>query len=371
MRKKITLLFLCCTLFLSLTACSKKDVKTTTNNNDVIKTVKKASSSKKVPSPTDTPKSGVEETKEKEKNLKKDAIDTTIKEFQPVPAAYTTQDSNKGTIERLDYSTQSYDSNNQKLEKYLNVYLPKGYNPDDKKTKYNVFYLIHGGGENQDTVFGGVGQNRELMRILDNMISNGDIDPLIIVTPNFYNSGNDNASSLTRNFHNELIKDIIPAVESKYHTYAASTSKKDLIAARNHRAFGGFSMGSACTWYSYINCLDYFTYFMPLSGDCWELGDAAGQSKPQETAEFLANVAKKSGYGPDEYYLFCATGTNDMAYGNMLPQIEAMKKFTDSFVYTTDFTKGNLHFMVMQGGSHSWNYVNQYIYNALPYFFFK
>lgn len=297
--------------------------------------------------------------------------DKSIKEFTYVPPSYTLTNTNKGTIERLDYQTNTYDSTKKDLNKYLNVYLPYGYDPNDTQTRYNVFYLMHGGGENQNTIFGGPGKNSELMKIIDNMIKNGDIEPLIVVTPTFYNDGNSNASQLVRNFHNELINDIIPAVEGKYNTYAVSTSEEDLKASRGHRAFGGFSMGGASTWYTYINCLDYFEYFMPLSGDCWALGDAAGRSKPTETAQLLAKVAEDSGYAPDEYYIFCATGTEDVAYDNMVPQINAMKKLTDRFIYTADFTQGNLYFMITKYGTHSWNYVNQYIYNILPYFFFK
>lgn len=298
-------------------------------------------------------------------------VDRSVKEFEYVPPAYTLTDTHKGTIETVEYKTRSYDSKDLELTKSLNVYLPHGYNPEDRETRYNVFYLMHGGGENQNTIFGGPGKNTELMRIVDNMIKNGDIEPLIIVTPTFYNPGNSNASELTRNFHNELINDILPAVEGKYNTYAASTSPEDLKASRSHRAFGGFSMGGACTWYVYINCLDYFEYFMPLSGDCWALGDTAGRYKPAQTAELLAKVPEATGYAPDEYYIFCATGAKDIAYDNMVPQTEAMKKLTDRFIYTADFTQGNFYFMVCKFGTHSWNYVNQYIYNILPYFFFK
>jgi len=34
--------------------------------------------------------------------------------------------------------------------KSLNVYLPYGYDPNKK---YNIFYLMHGGGENENTIF--------------------------------------------------------------------------------------------------------------------------------------------------------------------------------------------------------------------------
>ncbi|WP_242856029.1 dockerin type I repeat-containing protein [Ruminiclostridium josui] len=126
-------------------------------------------------------------------------------------------------------------------------------------------------------------------------------------------------------------------------------------------------MGSVCTWYTFINCLDYIKYFIPLSGDCWALGSTAGSSKPAETAQYLADVVSKSGYkAPQDFKLFCATGSEDIAYPNMRPQIEAMKKYTNTFIYSSDIKNGNFYFMVANGGTHWWGYINQYIYNILP-----
>ena len=241
---------------------------------------------------------------------------------------------------------------------------------------------MHGGSENENLIFGGPGENRELKNILDNMIANDDIEPIIVVTPTFYsmkdglkkNTAFCHDESMnhplpimeTKHFHDELINDLIPFVETKYHTYAASANKEDLKVSREHRAFGGFSMGSATTWYIYIYCLDYFKYFMPISGDCWALGVKAGASKAKETAEYLAKVAKDAGYSPKDYYLFCATGSLDIAYPNMKPQIDAMKELKDSFIYSPDSEKGNFYFIVSDDGIHTWKWVNQFIYDILP-----
>ncbi|WP_242856155.1 alpha/beta hydrolase [Ruminiclostridium josui] len=250
---------------------------------------------------------------------------------------------------------------NGKDLKKMNVYLPYGYDASDKSKKYNVLYLMHGGGENENLIFGGPGQNKEMKKIIDNMIANGDIEPLIVVTPTFYGGKDDTAL-----FHEELIKNVVPLVETTYNTYAKSASLEDLKASREHRAFGGFSMGSVTTWYTFIHCLDYFKYYMPLSGDCWILGEKAGSEKATLTAEYLAKVAKDSGYTPQDYYLFCATGSLDIAYPNLKPQIDAMKELKDTFIYSSDTKKGNFYFIVSDGGTHAWNWVNQYIYDILP-----
>ncbi|MFB9327776.1 sugar-binding protein [Paenibacillus aurantiacus] len=281
------------------------------------------------------------------------------KYFKAVPDEYRLESNKPGAIERVAYKAPNLTNGTD--DKKLNVYLPHGYDPSDTNKKYNVLYLMHGGGENEDLLFGGPGQSKELKRILDNMIANGDMEPMIVVTPTFYGGKNDTAL-----FHEELISTIVPLVETKYHTYAKSASLDDLKASRAHRAFGGFSMGSVTTWYTFIHCLDYFKYYMPLSGDSWVLGQAAGGSKAKETAEYLAKVAKDAGYTPRDYYVFAATGNLDIAYPNLKPQIDAMKQLTDTFVYSSDTTKGNFYFIVGDGGTHAWNWVNQYIYDILP-----
>lgn len=276
--------------------------------------------------------------------------------YSDAPASYKNECAQQGTVEKLDYNTSVYSS---QKSKYANVYLPFGYNQNDKSVKYNVFYLMHGGGENQDTIFS---DDVNMKRILDNMIMNGDIEPMIVVTPTF-NDGDGDMTANAQNFWNELRNDLIPAVEGKYNTYAKSTSPADLKASRAHRAYGGFSMGGLTTWYTFMNDLDYIMYFMPLSGDNW-----AG-STPEQKAQITAEAAAKQGYGPDDFRILAATGTEDIAYDALSKQIDAMKNLTDSFTYTSDFSKGNLYFLTCPGATHWWGYVVNYIYDGLPYFF--
>lgn len=281
------------------------------------------------------------------------------KYFKPVPDEYRMESDKPGIIESLHYKTPNLENGTD--DKKLNVYLPYGYDASATNKKYNVLYLMHGGGENEDLIFGGPGQSKELKKILDNMIAAGDIEPLIVVTPTFNGGKNDVAL-----FHEELIDIIVPLVESKYNTHAKSGSLEDLKASREHRAFGGFSMGSVTTWYTFIHALDYFKYYMPLSGDSWIIEQRGGGLQPKETAEYLANVARKSGYKPQDYYIFSATGNLDIAYPNLKPQVDAMKQLTDVFIYSSDTKKGNFYFLVADGGTHAWNWQNQYIYDILP-----
>lgn len=281
------------------------------------------------------------------------------KEFIALPDEYRLDNEKQGTIERLSYNFADVDDGT--IVKDVNIYLPYGYDPSNKSKKYNVLYLMHGGGENVNTIFGGPGESKELMKILDNMIAKGDIEPLIVVTPSFYGGKNDGNVEL---FHEELTSEIIPLVETKYNTYLKSTSLQDMKASREHRAFGGFSMGSMTTWNVFANCLDYVKYYMPL---CAGFRFQAQNSDEQSSAEFLASVAKNSGYKvPKDFKIFAASGSADIAHPGMEPQMNEMRELTDTFIYSSDTKKGNLYFIVCDGGTHAWGYVNQYIYNILP-----
>jgi enterochelin esterase-like enzyme len=269
-----------------------------------------------------------------------------MKEFRAVPDEYRNENERQGVVESLEYNVTNLPTGAD--TKHLNVYLPYGYDADNTSQRYNVLYLMHGGGEDENLIFGGPGENRELKNILDNMIANGDIVPIIVVTPTFY--GVKNGKTLlesngdwipiieTKYFHDELINNIIPLVETRYHTYAMSADREDIKASREHRAFGGFSMGSVTTWYTYVNCLDYIKYFLPLSGDCWAFGVKAGSAMAKETAEYLAKAAKDSGYAPKDYCLFCATGNDDIAYLNLKPQIDAIRRVDDEHLLTVGYS---------------------------------
>lgn len=152
--------------------------------------------------------------------------------------------------------------------KYALVYLPYGFNAADTQTRYNVLYLLHGGGGSTRSYFGGEDQSNNFKCILDNLIQNGELEPMLIVTPSFYptestDSSISTAADAVKQFPKELVNDLIPAVEGTYPTYAETTDTTGLQSSRDHRGFGGFSMGSVATWYVFTDCLDYFRYYLP------------------------------------------------------------------------------------------------------------
>lgn len=179
----------------------------------------------------------------------------------------------------------------------------------------------------------------------------------------YYNLTNENgldsasfslAMQLTRNYHNELINDLIPTVEGTYSTYTASTSAEDLITSRDHRGFGGFSMGAVATWRTFQFCLDYFRYFLPMS---------CGTTLDDE--EIFAAAA---GRNPNDYFVFVMTGTDDFAYSYDRRRVDLMRQ-SPYFIDTDENPKGNFAFHVKEGYSHDGTAAIEYIYNGLKALF--
>lgn len=198
---------------------------------------------------------------------------------------------------------------------------------------------------------------------MDHAIEDGKIRPLIIVLPTYNNTSPEESGSyslalqLTNNFHNELVNDLIPAVESKYSTYAENTTLEGLAASRDHRGFGGFSMGSVNTWRTFQYCLDYFRYFMPMSGSLTTDGEA------------MADIVKNSGHSGNDFFIFSASGTADFAYGAFKQQIMNMGNVSDgTFVFADNEQDGNLAFREREGYVHDGRASNEYTYNGLRFF---
>lgn len=289
--------------------------------------------------------------------------ETVPEELEYIPEGYRQPSAHPGTLEKLTYQTWesfSYEEQTQKLTKEAWVYLPYGYGEEQK---YNVFYLSHGGWSNETTIMGTDRNPRDFKNVIDNAIENGEIQPLIIVLPTYNNlSGSDSsdyslALQLTDQFHNELVNDLIPAVENKYSTYAESTDLEGLEASRDHRGFGGFSMGSVNTWCTFRYALDYFRYFMPMSGSY------------QADGAYMAELVKQSGHEWDDFFIFSASGTDDFAYSAFKAQILAMGNVTDrTFRFADNESEGNLAFLEREGYSHNGIASDEYTYNGLGFF---
>ena len=290
--------------------------------------------------------------------------------FKEIPSSYLNECDKGGTIVSFSYETRNHRQENSPFfTKEALVYLPYGYKSEDKDTKYNVFYLMHGGSDSPAWYFNGVGKTSKLKNILDHLIDKGEMDPVIICAISYYTEYSNDAIDNCSYFHLELINDVIPAFETTYNTYAEDVSSAGLTYTRSRRAFGGFSMGAMTTWSVFVHCLDTFKYFMPISGDCWDLGRTYGGQYPDKTAAYLVNKVSETGWTAKDFKIYAGCGENDIAEPNLTPQIEAMKKFKDIFAFAENFSDGNLYHGICKAGGHDLNTVLKVLYNGLPKMF--
>ena len=265
----------------------------------------------------------------------------------------------KGTVERFEYDSFTYDEgDSQPIHKGAWVYLPCGY---DASEKYDILYLMHGGNFTEEWWFK---LFPDTVTILDNMIAKGLCKPLIIVTPTFYRSEKDKEGIIderTEQFYQELRKDLIPGIEKKYSTYCGGdVSDENLVKTRRHRAFAGLSMGSMTTYRSaFYNNFDIFSWFGPFSGCCGPFGDHEKEVKRICTT---LEEGDKKGYRLD--YMFCANGTDDIAYAE---HKDIMEKAVAVCPYLEQGK--NYDFFIIPGGVHDMKAWQLDLYHALQIFF--
>jgi enterochelin esterase-like enzyme len=84
-----------------------------------------------------------------------------------------------GKLERVDYEANAVSPG---LKRWMEVYTPAGYSKDQK---YPVLFLLHGIGGNENHEWTGKGGNQgQADIILDNLIADKKIVPMIVVFPN-------------------------------------------------------------------------------------------------------------------------------------------------------------------------------------------
>ena len=180
-----------------------------------------------------------------------------------------------------------YWSETNKAMRHCFIYTPPGYEKNKKK-RYPVLYLQHGGGENE---YGWAEQGKTAL-IMDNLIAEGKAEEFIIVMDNGtwtmprpaapvqrpagqqaparpqgaqQAPGMGLPSNWADGFMNTLINDIIPMVDSRYRTKADS----------KYRAMAGLSMGGMQTKAITMANPDVFSALGIFSGGVISVEEAA------------------------------------------------------------------------------------------------
>lgn len=284
--------------------------------------------------------------------------------LMPLPAGYTEEAFEQGTLEVLSYKTQMLGTDIV-IKQHAMVYLPENYDPDKK---YDVMYLIHGRGGDFTTWLGKPANPRAFKNVLDHMIQDRIIDPMIVITPGL-NYLYDNDDIIMDGISHEVAEELMPAAESKYSTYASGTDANSFIHSREHRIVAGFSMGGSATWHIMKDHIDYFKYYIPMSMAMYYDNNGYSENKSIDSSEDILNAIEQSGYGPEDYVVYAATGSEDFKATATGMQVYDLTNGV-SFNYTdTDFKRGNITFKLWPGRWHRFTQSIPYIYNALMDFY--
>jgi enterochelin esterase-like enzyme len=180
------------------------------------------------------------------------AVPASAQNAQPLAPAPAGFDQKRERIQHGKIENVEYDSKTTGGKRKMVIHLPPGYT---KANKYPVFYLLHGGGDNET----GWKEKGSADIILDNLYADKKIVPMIVVMPNgFAFKGEKPAKGKGGGslFEGDLLKDVIPYVESHYSTLSSS----------NERALAGLSMGAGQSLNIGLKHLDKFGWIGAFSG---------------------------------------------------------------------------------------------------------
>jgi enterochelin esterase family protein len=225
------------------------------------------------------------------------------------------------------------------MQRRMHVYTPPGY--DSSPGRYPVFYLLHGGGD-EDSGWSTIGRAGF---ILDNLLAEQKAKPMLVVMPNGSLPRPTNRSqapdaataraAAQEQFTQELLKEIIPYVEKNFR----------VLPGRENRALAGLSMGGGQTLRAVTSHPDQFAYV-----GVWSAG--VGQNAAdfeKRNAAFLDNPDKVNRL----VKLFAiSVGDKDFALAGSRNLAELLYKRG---------IKNELH---VSGGGHTWinwrHYLNEF-----------
>jgi enterochelin esterase-like enzyme len=193
--------------------------------------------------------------------------------FPAPPRGYDTR---RDGIDRGKVELVEYDSTTVGAKRKARVYTPPGYTKD---RKYPVLYLLHGiGGDENEWARGGAPD-----AILDNLLADKKVVPMIVVMPNGRASKDLTArdpipkqSPAFAAFEKDLLTDLIPFIEK---TYSVKSDRASL-------AIAGLSMGGGQALNFGLGNLDTFAWVGGFSS-------APNTKQPADLIKDHAEAAKK------------------------------------------------------------------------------
>jgi enterochelin esterase-like enzyme len=275
------------------------------------------------------------------KNNRPRINNSTVRSLLEVPgpsaAFFAERDVPHGAVSMVHYQSKSLG-----LPRRMHVYTPPGYGTSAAAgTRYPVFYLLHGAGDDDRSWLLAGKANF----ILDNLIAEGKAKPMIVVMPAGHTprpGGLFGPAGAADPFVGDFLQDVMPYVERNYRT----------LPGRTNRAIAGLSMGGNHTLQIGLPNLDKFAWVGVFSS-----GFLGGQN-PGET--FVKNhpaVLPDAKINEKLKLFWLATGKEDF----ILPQTKATLALLDQHKvrYTYKETEGG----------HTWPNWRAYLQEFTPMLF--
>ena len=211
-----------------------------------------------------------------------------------------------------------YDSPTLGCQRRMTVYTPPGYDSKGRQ-RYPVVYLLHGGGNDEDAWQ----EQGRACQILDNLISSGKAEPMIVVMPNgnavqqaapgegpdglaqpdMSASGAEGKATIP-----EALPDVIKYVDANYRT----------IADKEGRAMCGLSMGGFQTFYTTMDNPDMIGWIGLFSpGPLIDWGSKVPAIEQYRNNPEIVSGLKKV-FEAKPYLYWLGMGTEDPHYQDLV-----------------------------------------------------
>lgn len=242
-------------------------------------------------------------------------------------------------------SQRYYYSKTLEQTRRLHVWTPAGF--EHSKEKLPVFYLIHGGGDT-DISWSRIGCAGN---ILDNLLAEGKIEPMIVVMPNGkIESGSDTYLGRVPIFKEDLMTGIIPFIESNYNVYTDAS----------HRAIMGLSFGGLETLETAMYHYEDFAYICTLSSGWWISDEWTKRGIDMDNREVRAEHLKEiaTGFNKSVKLMhFTQGGSEDLAYENGMETLKLFDAAGIKYTYSE------------RPGGHTWKVWRQDLRDLAPLLF--
>ena len=215
----------------------------------------------------------------------------------PTPAYLQARNVPHGTVKSVAYKSKSLGTDRKAM-----VYLPPDY--ERSTTSYPVLYLLHGAGSDETSWT----QRGQAHVILDNLIADGKLKPLVVVMPFGFAAarvpgaarGDAAENKMQREgFTKDFLGDVIPLIESTFRVFAD----------RNHRAIAGLSLGGAqalALGLSHTELFSRIAAFSPAMG--------AANNPATGGVDFDAALTDAAKINAQVKFLWVSCGTEDTLF---------------------------------------------------------